>query len=103
MHTVAGLPVKSTWIKAIKHGNFETWSGLTYTNAAKYCPRAVETIKVHMVQSSQGVISTKKTKYQSRENKKYPRPGHTRKTIRRRRYPTTFQNKITPHMGSTHK
>ena len=52
--------------------NFETWPGLTYTNAAKYCPHAVETIKGHMVQSLQGVKSTKKTNHQSRGNKNFP-------------------------------
>ena len=30
MHVVSGLPVKSTWLRAIKKGNFETWPGLTY-------------------------------------------------------------------------
>ena len=49
MHAASGFPVKSTWLRAIKKGNFETWPGLTYPNAAKYCPRAVETIKGHMV------------------------------------------------------
>ena len=42
------------------------------SNAAKYFPHAVDTIKGHMVQSSQGVISTKKKRYQSRGNKKAP-------------------------------
>ena len=59
MHVVSGLPVKYTWIRAIKKGNFDTWPGLTYSNAANYCSHAVETIKVHMVESSQGVLSTK--------------------------------------------
>ena len=45
---------------AIKRGNFETWTGHTYSNASNYCPQAVETMKFHMVQSSQGVQSTKK-------------------------------------------
>ena len=39
IHAAAGFPVKSTWIKAIKKGNFATWPGLTYSNAAKYCPQ----------------------------------------------------------------
>ena len=33
MHAAAGFPVKYTWLKAIKKGNFETWPGLTYSNA----------------------------------------------------------------------
>ena len=72
MHTVAGFPVKSTWLKSTKKGNFATWPGLTYSNAARYCPQTVETIKEHMVQPLQGVISTKKKKHQSRDNKKAP-------------------------------
>ena len=45
-------------LRAIKKINFETWPGLTHSNAAKYSPHAEETIKGHMVQSSQGVQST---------------------------------------------
>ena len=36
------------------------WTGLTYSNASKYCPREVRTTKGHMVKSSQDVRSTKK-------------------------------------------
>ena len=59
MHAASGFLVKSTFFRAIKRGNFETWSGLTYSNASKYWPREVENMKGHMVQSSQGVRSTK--------------------------------------------
>ena len=60
MHAAAGFPVRSTWLKAIKNGNFNSWPGLTYNNAAKYCPQPIETMKGHMVQSSQGFRSTKR-------------------------------------------
>ena len=60
MHAAAGFPVQSTWLKAIKNGNFKSWPGLTYNNAEKYCPQSMETIKGHMIQSSQGVRPTKK-------------------------------------------
>ena len=60
IHTAAGFPVNPTWLRAIEKGNFDTWPGLTYSNAEKYCPHSVEIIKGHMVQSSQGVRSTKK-------------------------------------------
>ena len=50
MHAAAGLPVKYTWLKAIKKRNIEIWPGLIYTNADKYCPHSVENIKGHMVQ-----------------------------------------------------
>ena len=34
-HAAAGFPVRETWLKFIKAGNFMTWPGLTYQNAAK--------------------------------------------------------------------
>ena len=49
MHAASGLPVKSMWRRAIKRGGFETWSGLTYSNASKSFPRAVEMMKGHMI------------------------------------------------------
>ena len=60
MYAASGFPVMSTWVRAIKRGNFEMWPGLTYSNASKYFALAFETAKVHMVQSSEGVQSTKK-------------------------------------------
>ena len=41
MHAAAGFLVKYTWLKAIKKLKFSTWPGLTFFNAAKYCPYAV--------------------------------------------------------------
>ena len=72
MHTASGFPVKYTWLKEIKKGNFESWHGLTYTNAAKYFPHLVEALKGHLVQYSQGVRSTKKNKHQANNNQKKP-------------------------------
>ena len=58
-HAAAGYPVKDTWLRAIKAGNYASWPGLTYHNAAKYCPTPDATLKGHMVQGRQGVRSTK--------------------------------------------
>ena len=58
LHAAAGFPVRDTWLRAIKAGNYATWPGLTYNNAAKYCPDAVETIMGHQVQVRQGTRST---------------------------------------------
>ena len=69
MHAAAGFPVNYTWLKAIKHGNYNSWPGLTYNNAAKYFLQSVETIKGHTVNSSQGVISTKNIKHKKNNNK----------------------------------
>ena len=58
-HACVGFPVKQTWLDAIKAGNFYSLPGLTYSNAAHYCPDADETIKVHLAQQRQNVRSTK--------------------------------------------
>ena len=51
--------MKRTWLNAIKSGNFDKWTGLTYYNASKYFLQATETIKGHMTQIKQGLISNK--------------------------------------------
>jgi hypothetical protein len=38
MHAVCGHPIKSTWLKAIKAGNFIGWPLLTEQNVKKYFP-----------------------------------------------------------------
>jgi hypothetical protein len=58
-HACAGFPVKQTCLKAIKAGNFNSLPGLTYSNAARYCPNADETIKGHLAQQRKNVQSTK--------------------------------------------
>ena len=59
LHAAAGFPVKSTWLAAIKAGNYASWPGLTYANASKYCPDSTETLKGHLTQTRQGLRSTK--------------------------------------------
>lgn len=59
MHAVCGYPVKSTWIKAIKAGNFMGWPLLTEQNVRKYYPETTETPKGHLNQSRKNVRSTK--------------------------------------------
>jgi hypothetical protein len=58
-HACLGFPVKKTWLDAIKAGNCDTFKGLTYSNAAKYCPDSDERIMVHLAQQCQNVRSTK--------------------------------------------
>jgi hypothetical protein len=58
-HACLGFPVKQTWLDAIKAGNCNTFKGLTYSNAAKYCPDADKTITGHFAQQRQNVRSTK--------------------------------------------
>ena len=59
MHAVCGYPVKSTWMKAIKAGNFIGWPLLTEKNVNKYYPETTETDKGHMNQTRKNVRSTK--------------------------------------------
>ena len=58
-HTASGFPVKDTWLKAIKNNHYTSWPGVTFEYARKYCPSAVETLKGHLVQTGQGIRSTK--------------------------------------------
>jgi hypothetical protein len=58
-HACLGFPVKQTWLEAIKAGNCDSFDGLTYSNAARYCPDADETIMGHLAQQHQNVCSTK--------------------------------------------
>jgi hypothetical protein len=60
MHAICGYPVKSTWIKAVKAGNFVGWLLLTEKNINKYYPKTDETPKGHMNQQHKNVRSTKK-------------------------------------------
>lgn len=59
MHAVCGYPVKSTWLKAIRAGNFMGWPLLTERNVSKYYPETEETPKGHMSQTRKNVRSTK--------------------------------------------
>ncbi len=59
MHAVCGYPVKSTWLKAIKAGNYVGWPMLTERNVQKYYPKATETAKGHLNQTRKKVCSTK--------------------------------------------
>eukprot|EP00804_Cyclotella_cryptica_P000724 CCRYP_001009-RA/>CCRYP_001009-RA protein AED:0.50 eAED:0.50 QI:0/-1/0/1/-1/1/1/0/226 len=59
LHAAAGFSVKSTWLAAIKAGNYASWPGLTYANAASHCPDSTETAKGHLTQTRKGIHSTK--------------------------------------------
>jgi len=59
LHAAAGFPVNTTWLAAIKAGNYASWPGLTYANAARYCPNSTETAKGHLTQTPKEFRSTK--------------------------------------------
>jgi hypothetical protein len=58
-HACLDFPVKKMWLDAIKAGNCDTFNGLTYSNAARYCPDADKMIMGHLAQQCQNVRSTK--------------------------------------------
>ena len=59
MHAVCGYPVKSTWMKAVKAGNYVGWPLLTERNVRKYYPETVETPKGHKNQTRKNVRTTR--------------------------------------------
>ncbi len=59
LHAAAGFPTKDPWIKAIKHGNYMTFPGITTKTVNKHFPESVETQKGHMKKQRQNVRSTK--------------------------------------------
>ncbi len=59
LHAAAGFPVEETWIKAIKHGNYNTWPTITPTTVQHHFPESDETQKGHMKKQCQGVRSTR--------------------------------------------
>ena len=65
MHAVCGYPVKSTWLKAIKAGNFVGWPILNKRNVNKYYPDTGETPKRHMNLMRKNVRSTKRAPLES--------------------------------------
>ena len=59
MHAVYGYPVKSTWIKATKAGNYIGWPVLNERNVTKYYPETTKTPKGYLNQSMKNFRSTK--------------------------------------------
>ena len=51
MHATCGYPVKSTWLKATKAGNFTGWPIINERMVAKYYPETTKTPKSHLNQT----------------------------------------------------
>ena len=53
MHAVCAYPVKSTWLAAVKAGNYLTLAGQCWKHktSKKYFPETMETPKIHLNQS----------------------------------------------------
>ncbi|KAL7537341.1 hypothetical protein ACHAWF_005737, partial [Thalassiosira exigua] len=67
-HAAAGFPVKSTWIDAVRAGNYATWPGLTVEAIQKYYPETNATQEGHMHAQRQGIKSTKKQKLEKEKS-----------------------------------
>ena len=65
MQAVCGYPVKLTWLKEIKAGNFVGWPIITERNVNKYYPDTNETPKGHMNQTKMNIRSTKQATLES--------------------------------------
>jgi hypothetical protein len=61
LHAACLSLVKSTWITAIKNGNFSSWSGLTEHAVEKHLSKSTSTTKGHLNQQRQN-SRTKKIK-----------------------------------------
>ena len=58
LHAAAGYPVLSTWLKAIAHGFFATWPGLTVPIVKRHLPKSTITAKGHLDQQRANQRST---------------------------------------------
>jgi hypothetical protein len=58
LHAACFSPVKSTWIKAIKNGNFLSWPGLTEHAVEKHLSKSTATTKGHLNQQRQNARTT---------------------------------------------
>jgi hypothetical protein len=59
LHAACVSPVKSTWIMAIKNGNFTSWPGLTEHAVEKHLSKSTSTTKGHLNQQRQNARTTK--------------------------------------------
>jgi hypothetical protein len=59
LHAACFSPVKSTWITAIKNGNFSSWPGLIEHAVEKYLSKSTSTTKGHLNQQRQNARTTK--------------------------------------------
>jgi hypothetical protein len=59
MHAVAGVPLKPTWLKAIKQGYFNTRPSLTAEAVERHYPELDAMTKGHLKKQRQNVQSTK--------------------------------------------
>ena len=62
-HASAGFPVKESFIKAVRNGNYATWPKLTVTLIHRYMPDSAQMAKGHLKGQCQGICSTKQNAF----------------------------------------
>eukprot|EP00804_Cyclotella_cryptica_P002793 CCRYP_009348-RA/>CCRYP_009348-RA protein AED:0.05 eAED:0.04 QI:0/0/0/1/1/1/3/0/1214 len=72
LHAAAGFPTKSTWLAAIRKGNYSTWPLITVKNVHKHFPQSEETQQGHMRNQRQGTRSTKQALPQAESSTPLP-------------------------------
>jgi hypothetical protein len=82
LHAAAGSLVPSTFVKAIKAGNFTTWPTLTPEHVNKYLKKSEATVKGHLNQTRKNVRSTKPRKNNTQEETQALRIPHHGKNER---------------------
>ena len=104
-HAAAGYPVISTCLNSIKTGNYSSWPGLAYNNAARYCPSADKTIKGRMLHTRQGVRSTKSCScnIQKPQLQSHLRSRHTRLHKIRGHHQTNYTYTCNTHKKVVHR
>jgi hypothetical protein len=68
LHAACLSPVKSTWITAIKNGNFLSWPGLTEHAVEKHLSKSAATTKGHLNQQRQNARTTPKKNASNQES-----------------------------------
>ena len=60
LHCTVGSPKKSTFLQAVKAGNYRSFPGLSVENVTRYCPEnATATVLGHLTQTPKGLRSTR--------------------------------------------
>ena len=60
LHCTVGSPKKSTFLRAVKAGNYKSFPGLSVDNVTRYCPaNATATVLGHLTQTPKGLRSTR--------------------------------------------
>ena len=78
LHAACGYPVPSTWIKAIDHGHFATWPGLTADLVRKHLPKSPITVLGHLHQQRQNIRSTQPPPEPELDSNPPSDPGNSR-------------------------